>query len=121
LNINYVENKIPDSEDYPELWATQGQCAVLCLAKICDFVNTKDNNCLESGYEFMDEAIDLYCQEANELGKEEDKVEKIFIAELNWQLEIFEKLTYVNINNISTENQKHMIPTYHEVFNIATD
>jgi len=115
-SIKFIEKKVPDSEDFPELWATQAQCSVLCLLKVYDFINEKDYYHLESGYEFMDETIDLYCQEANEIGEEEHKAKKIFIAELNWQLDIFEKLTHENIKNIRAENRKHMIPTYPEVF-----
>ena len=117
--INFIKQRIPDSEDYPELWSTIAQDAVIILLKLYYFIDENKIEHIKSGFKIMDEALDFYMQEAEELGRKEKLVQQLYKKELEWQLELIEFLetkNHIDLEALTDRNKEYEIPTYSEIF-----
>ncbi len=121
MSIRKIELNIPDSEDYPELSASIARDATIILIEAYDFAKSKNKQHVIDGFETMDDTLDFYMQEAQELKSQIEVVEKITARELLWEIESFKLLedgSKISLNKVKGCNIEYMIPTYSEIFDL---
>lgn len=115
--INFIEEKIPDSEDYPELWSNIAQDVTIVLLKIYYYLKTKDIKDIFEGFATIDNSFDFYLQEAEEINYQIQYIKDLTIKELKWEIEIFKLLELKeDREKILQMNKIYFIPTCQEIF-----